>query len=267
MSSKALALGGVVVVLSGLAAWVGAHLALPAAVPQELPAAGGADVRSQLEEIERRLGYVEQRLEATERAAFEARDLAQALRDRPAGGASAPGPANPPDVGGPAPANGSGAAKGPAAAAPEPTDEERHAARVKNIQDTLRREARTMVPAILRQMADTDPRAAEARARDARIAARQMSVALAVTGEEADRLVALYVEQAERTAREIGPLVKDGLEKADVAAVEAGFQAAWDDMDRQAREILGDQKVARFTENAGSMRQLIREVLADHRKR
>lgn len=267
MSSKLVLGGAVVVVLAGAAAFVGASLA---STPQPAPAdpvpaaAPDASVHAQLEEFDRRIESLERRVEAVEKIATDARDLAEALRDRTAP-AAARGPAASPAT--------SGSTTGPTpgrsgtdAAAPERemTDDERRAARIRQIQDTVRADMKRDLPILIRRLGDDSPKAAEKRVVDARIAARQMAVALALDGEQADRLHVVMLEEAERTAREVGPLVRDGLEKADVTAVRTAFDAIWDDVDRRAREIVGETKYEKFAENAGYMRHYIRDVLSDY---
>ena len=263
------ALGAVVIVLAGVASYVGATLAQPPA-PAAEPTSDGADadMRSHQDELDRRIENLERRMGAVEEIAISARDLAESLRDqRTSAGAAAPGGsgvAAPPAEN---PGTGSASPEPPAKPGRELTEEEVRAERAQKIRDAVRRDNARDVPALLASYADTRPAAVEKRRQLASIEARQMAVSLAVTPEQATQLGELFENHAVRLAQEVGPLVKDGLDKADPVVVEAGLTRVWDDMDRRAKEILGDTRFASFGEQTQYMRTVIRDVLAESKNR
>lgn len=259
-----------IVPLAAAASFLAAKAALP---PEDAPALlapsdGLADIRARLDEIDRQLGYMDQRLEAAETTAARARDLAEALRDRRPPGSST-------EAAAPAPAGvAAPSVTAPGAAGPDGrpdlsqmTDEQLREARVRQIQDAVRTGMRTAIPARLMELASTEPGVADRRRANARVEAQQMAITLACSGEEADKLREIYFDHLDREVREVGPLVRNGMDRADLAAVESRLSEGWTEVDRRAKEVLGEVKFQKFAENAGAMRTLTREVLADLRKR
>ena len=270
----------VVVPLSGLAAYVGANAALPPTAEPASSAGGSADLMARLDEIDRRLGYMDERLEAAEATAMQARDLADGLRERrplgPAPSTAAP-PTTPPatdtDQTG-TDRTGTPVEPGAATAGPQGlpdlsqmSDEQLREARIRQIQESVRAGMRTAIPARLMELASTGPGAEEKRVAGARVEARQMAIALALTGDEADKLTEIYFDQLEKQVNEVGPLVRNGMAQADLDAVESRLTEGWTETDRRALEVMGDAKFQKFAENAGAMRSMTRDVLAELRKR
>lgn len=262
MNRSALAPGAAVVLLSGLAAWVGAHLAEPApAAPEESGRdAGTAD---RLDELDRRVGYLDRRLDQVEASLAELRGLLEnappKAADGSAGGAAADGTGRPAGVGPPGPS--------PEAGEPvrEKTDAELQAEREAKLQQGWRQAAQRFVPARLMAFADDRPAAAEKRRLDAVIEARQVAAELTLPEDQLDRLEEIYREQAERMARDVGPLVRDGLEKADVPAVLTQLDAVWTELDRRVRDVVGPEKFERYRDGQAPVRGQFREVLEGYR--
>jgi hypothetical protein len=159
------------------------------------------------------------------------------------------------------------ASAGGAKPAAEPTDDQLREARIKKIQDSVRNAARTWVPVQFAAIGSTDEKVIEKRRLDARLESRQIAVALALTQEQADQLKDIWLENVDRTTREVGPLVREGLEKSDLDAVQARLDEGWVEMDRRSREVLGDASFQKLSEVTGNSRTLIREVIGDLRTR
>jgi hypothetical protein len=222
--------------------------------------ASDADLISRFDEFDRRLANIERRLGAAESIATEARDLAAALRDARGTGPAAPANAAP--AAGPS-RDSAAPGSGDAPPAPAKTDEEIRQDRFKQIQDFHRVQARSWVPVALAEMASTDVKVQEKRRTDARLEARQMAVALALTQEQADQLGKIWIEQADRAARDVGPLVKDGLAKADLDAVRTKLDEGWTEMDRQVKEAFGEATFTKLSEVTNVARVRIRDALTD----
>lgn len=235
----------------------------PVAAPRD-----DAGLRAQLDEMERRNEYLDQRVAGLERTTSEMRDLLEAMRDR-RGPTAVPAPGAPvapetPRVAGDPPS------MDPASPLFDPsrmTDEELRTARLRQIQDRVRADARRDVPVRLAALASTDEKVIERRRLEARLEGRQMAIALGATDDDAAKLVTLFVESADREASEVGPLVRDGIDRADIAAVAAKLGEGWLEMDRRAKEALGEEKFGKYAESIGGMRSLTREVLAGLQKR
>lgn len=265
MSSKStLALGAAVVVLAGFSSYVGAHLAQPA--PDE-PAGpeNPSDRRSRDDEIDRALGNQNVRITRVEDAIGDLRNSVDALlelRARAPGGQPAAGPAGdeahvakPTTTGTVTPVPEAGNLP------VEKTDEELQAERVAKIHAGWKQAAKTFVPARLTAFADDRPGAAERRRHGATLEARQMALAIGVEEKQLDAVEALYRDVADRTARDVGPLVRDGLERADLVAVQAKLDETWAEMDRRAKEILGTEQFQKFVEVTTFERGHFRDVL------
>ncbi|MCE9635940.1 MAG: hypothetical protein K8T90_09560 [Planctomycetes bacterium] len=258
------------VVLVCVVGWV---LVQTGHAPREPPGAPSSDagLRAQLDEVERRNEYLDQRVAGLERTTSEMRDLLESMRDR-RGPTAAPVPVAPttePKAATPdAPLD--AASMDPASPTFDPsrmTDEQLRAARVRQIQDRVRADARRDIPARLVSLASTDEKVIDKRRLEARLEGRQMAIALGTGGDEADKLVAIFVESADREASEVGPLVRDGIDRADLAAVGSKLGEGWLEMDRRAKDALGDEKFSKYSESIGAMRSLTREVLAGLQKR
>jgi hypothetical protein len=263
MSSRsAVALGAVVVVLAGLAAWAGAHLAHPSEAPAVVPARD-PDVGNRLDELDRRVGYLDRRLDAIEGALGE---LRRTLEDAGPARPVVPGAADPAGPRGPdrtAP----GVAPVPKDGEParEPTDAELQEQRLAQIEKGWRDAAARFVPARLLALADDRPAAAEKRRHDALLEARSVAMSLSTTEDQLDPLVRIYQDQAERLARDVGPLVRDGLEHADVAAVQAQLDLSWAELDRRVKELVGPELFERFSEEQAVVRGHFRTTLEGYR--
>jgi hypothetical protein len=262
---------GALVVLNLLLLSLGAGWLLTRRPPEEAaqpPALGtpatapaGADLASRLDEFDRRLGNLERRVSAVESMAAQARDLAEALRDQRSG--AAPAATSPAAVRGPGAAGSGGDATSSGTPDSAKTDDQLREERIRKIQAAVHERARTWVPAKLAAIGSTDPKAVEQRRTEARLEAHQMAVALALTPEQADKLQEIWIENADRMTREVSPLLKDGVEKADLEAVETKLSEGWAEMDRRAKEALGEAQFAKLDEATGSSRSLIREVIGD----
>lgn len=261
-SRSLLPLAGAVVVLCGASAWFGARMA-PSTAPEtpardEGPADADPALREAIDELGRRLGYVERRLEAVERVAANAAQPAAATPGRPGAGdrwvPSHAGERPGPRTGTPAPA-------APDPEQPPKTDEEHQREQAAKIRSIALTAARSAVPAQFAALADDGPGADDARRFQATLDGRQMAMSVGVLGGPVDDLVEIFRDQAAQLARDVGPLVRDGLDKADPSAVQTKLDAIWAETDRRARDVLGD-RFEKFLAEAETTRKVVREVVA-----
>src|SRR5262245_21535432 len=254
--------GAAVVLLSGLAAYLGAHAGSPA--PAEAPhreSAGPSDTA--LESIDRRLKYLEQRMDVVEINVQTALDLARnAAAHPPAGGNSAvPAPSPEGATTTPKPAD----AQPPKALEPNRNDgADGQMAKLRDLHATTSK-GRVVHTMTLYTDATRDG--------DANRTAQSLADAQALmqryglSGDEvAKKIEKVYAEEWAQGAREIGPLVHDGLEKSDVSMVRERLKTLWADTDRKLRGFFDDETWKSYEESMAGQRKANEAVLDEFEK-
>lgn len=254
--------GAAVVLLSGLAAFLGARAGR--GDPADAPPRDAAPVSdAALESIDRRLKYIEQRMDVAEVNIQTALELAR--------NAAARGPATT----SPAPApNGGDATSPPKAGAPAPG---------KALQPVDRNDGADGQMAKLREMHATTSRGRvvhtmslytdATREGEANRTAQSLADAQALmqryglAGDDvAKKLEKVFADEWAQGAREIGPLVHDGLEKADTSMVRDRLKTLWADTDRKLREFFDDETWKSYEKTVEGERKANESVLDDFEK-
>lgn len=257
--------GAAVVLLSGLAAYLGAHAGEhePADAPQRGPATASD---SALESIDRRLSYLEKRMDVVEINAQTALEMARNAGRAPEGPANATGGAAAPA------SDGTTKPPKPADSAPpkalEPVDRNDGAdgqmAKLRELHATTSK-GRVVHTMTLYTDATRDGDAN--RATQAAADAQALMQRYGLSGDEvAAKLEKVYSDEWAQGAREIGPLVHDGLEKADIATVRDRLKALWSDTDKKLRPFFDDETWKTYEEAAAGQRKAGEAVLDDFEK-
>jgi hypothetical protein len=265
MSQRSLAssiLGGaVVVLLSGVAAYLGARMGrqnASTAEPSE-PAASDVDPATR-DAIDRRIGYLEKRVDVVEDTAHTALELAKS-REEHVGGATVPPAARDagPDAQKP---------RGPDAdQRPAPVDPTDRDAVVARMTAAYRVNKRNLVVGQMAAYADTTRDAAANRNLQANSDARELMAVLDLRGDDLrDQLAKIFRDRLESAARDIGPIVRDGLERTDIATVRSRLAAIDAETDRKLRALFDDATWKRYEPNAAANRQTTDAVLDEFEK-
>jgi len=263
MSERTLApliLGGAaVVLLSGAAAYLGGRMARRDAPPTD-PDEPAADVDPATREaIDRRFGYLEKRVDVVEDTARTALELAKNREERVVG---APPPPRELVADGPKPQ--STAPDDPRAAPVDPSDRDAVVARMTAAHRVV---ARNFVVGGMAQFSDTSKDAPANRAAQAMSDAHSLMSVYGMRGDEVrDQIVKIYKERLEAGARDIGPIVRDGLERTDIATVRARLRDLDAETDRKLRPFFDDATWKRYEVNADAARQSTNAVLDEFEK-
>jgi len=254
-------LGGVaVVLLSGVAAYFGARMGRRDAPPEE-PAEPVADVDSTTRDsIDRRLGYLEKRIDVLDDSVRTALELAKSKDERVAGAAAPPVREAGPDALKPR----TGDPEGAAPAAVDPSDRDAVVARMTAAYKVTRR---NHVVGQMASYADASREAAVNRNVQAMSDARELMAVLDLRGDEMrEELVKIFKERLEAAARDIGPIVRDGLGRTDIATVRARLAALDTETDKKLRALFDETTWKRYEPNADAARQSTNAVLDEFEK-
>jgi hypothetical protein len=263
MADRSTVLGGAaVVLLSGVAAFVGAKLAQrePSLVSEPAPATNDDAYRARidraLENLSARLGIAEENA----RTALEiSRRNEEALRggaQRPVGAAPSPGtpesptaPSRPVDP------------IAPKASEPEDKNDgaDGQMARLRAIHHDT---ARGKVVYDMGLFSDATEEGASNRVSQANADARSLMNMLGMKGEDAETTIRkVFQEWWDEGARDIGPMVHDGLEKADVATVKDRLHKLQGDADRKLRDVLDDKQWTAYQTMTNGARAMTDKLL------
>jgi hypothetical protein len=259
-SRAAAVLGAAAVVLaSGVAAYVGAGLAHhdtpPAPPPRNAPPAASSgewNDRRTLD-LEKRVDLVEE----TARAALElARSRAGAAPDRPAA------PAEPPKTAEDGTPRRPDAAEPPAA--PKDNEADAQAAALKAIARTT---AKNRVVHRMSLFTDATEEGAANRRAQALADARALAHVYGLKGDDVQaELRAAYQDLWDRGARDIGPIVHDGLENADIATVRDRLASIYAETDRRLKPLFDEETWKLYELASQGLRQADGEILDDFEK-
>jgi hypothetical protein len=273
-NSLALVAGGLVVVaLSFGAGMLGGSSASSdgggdaAPAPRSVP---DSVVRSRLDELDRRLTNVEERLRIVEDTAdaaltrtHEIDALRRAVDALRAGGVTAPAEtATVTEEVAPAPSGDD--------ASGQMTADERDALEATQ-RDKLRKKARELVerhaPALMKQrlsrIADATAQGEADRRSQIYAESKQLAVLYHMSPAEEDTLREILVEESESSVREIAPYLGGGLERADYQAVKERFHAIWDHRDGRMAEILDEKELEAYQAERKEWRDVYDKVLDD----
>jgi hypothetical protein len=252
-----------VVLLSGLAAFLGARAGRgdPAdAQPREAAPASDAA----LESIDRRLKYIEQRMDVAEVNIQTALELAR--------NAAARAPASTTPTA-PAPNGGHGTSPAkPAEAAPgkalQPVDRNDGAdgqmAKLRELHATT---SRGRVVHTMSLYTDATREGEEKRAAQSLADAQALMQRYGLSGDDvAKKLEKVFADEWAQGAREIGPLVHDGLEKSDVSMVRERLKTLWSDTDRKLREFFDEETWKSYEQAMEGQRKANESVLDEFEK-
>lgn len=258
--------GAVVVVLSGAAAFVGTRLARdePAApsAPGPRPAADSATVDA----LERRIGYLEKRVDLVEETSRTALELARLLdeRMRAAPGTHPPAaPATSPAPDGTAPSR----STGDPAAKPEPDRDDGADGQMARLREIAKTTTRGRVVHTMTLFADATREGDANRAAQANAEAAALINRFGLDGDAVeDKIRKVYADEWAAGARDIGPIVHDGLGKADVATVRQRLRGLYEETDRQLRPFFDDETWKQYQDAAAGMRKAGEAVLDEFEK-
>ncbi len=270
-NALALAAGGIVVVALSFGAGMlggsttGGGKDVSPAAPRVVP---DSIVISRLDEFDRRLGNVEERLrivEETAEAALARTSEIDALRralDALRTGGSPPPPAV-------APSTGTRLGTDDGAVAPL-TDEERERREAEQIAK-LREDARKIVlryaPGLMKQrltrIADASEQGAADRRSQVYADTKQLAVQYSMTPEQEDTLREILADESEAAVRDVAPYLGGGLERADFGAVKEKLGAIWDRRDARMSEVLDTQELEEYRETQKEWRAVYSKVLDD----
>jgi hypothetical protein len=251
-----------VVLLSGLAAYLGAHAGSPS--PAEAPqheAKTASDAA--IESVDRRLKYVEQRMDAVEINVQTALDLARGAAARaPAGNSPTPAGVSPEAARSPAKAVDPGQVKPPVVDRNDGAD-----GQMAKLRETHAKTSRAMVVQTMTLYTDATREGDANRTSQSLSDAQALMQRYGLSGDElAPKIEKVYAEEWAQGAREIGPLVHDGLEKADVSMVRERLKTLWADTDRKLREFFDDEKWKTYEEAVAGQRKASEAVLDEFEK-
>lgn len=248
-----------VVLLSGVAAYVGATMAHrdPVAVAPP-PAATGADA-ARIEDLERRLALLEERVGEAETIARTALDLAKAAADRNAAPGAGPAPSAP-DGPEPRPPNGK-------PAEPPPNLDDGAGGQMAEVQKVYRATSKGFLVYTMSLFSDATKQGAENRTAQSIVEAQNLVNRFAIKGDDNLATVRrIFAEQWERGARDIGPIVRDGLEKADVSTVRQRMHDLRDEADRRLRPLFDDETWKDYQEYSAGARKVTDGLLDEYEK-
>jgi hypothetical protein len=250
MSVRSLApavLGGVaVVVFSGLAAYFGAGLARPA--PVVAPQTAAPLDSATRDSLVRQIDNLAHRIDLLELALGAARDAAPAPTTGPSTRNSVPAPAvHPP---GEAPPQqqlvSTDPSAPPAAGLPR---------------------AREWALNKLQAFGDASPEAATNRAAQATGDAVSVVRDYGLRGDDMlENVRKIYVERWENGARDIGPLVRDGFGRADIATLRERLKSLDADTDSRLKPFFDEEKWGKYQADAAYARQVLDSALVDLEK-
>jgi hypothetical protein len=255
--ARAILGGALVVVLSGVAAYVGASLAgsgtPPAAPPREPPRATTGEWN------DRRTNDLERRVELVEEMARTALDLARAKAGtepaKPAGPAEEPAPSE------------SGGRRPDAAEPPAPAPNDGPDSQMEALKAIARSTAKARVVHRMNLFTDATEEGIAARRAQALSEARALLHVYALKGETAQNEVrGACQELYDKGAREVGPLVHDGLEKADIGMVKERLAGIYADTDRRLRPLFDEETWKLYESAAAGLRKADGEILDEFEK-
>jgi hypothetical protein len=246
--------GAAVVLLAGVAAYVGAGLARDgdAAPPPAAPAASGPSAAA-LESLERRIAYLEKRLDIVEVRVGNAGASDEPVAAPPAAPVA---PTRPDETAKP-----SAPAVKPDAPAPDESPEGQMA----------RIQARSASNRLLHTMSlfsDATADGDAARSRQAVSDAMAFVQRFALDGDAVeDDLRQVFADQWAAGARDVGPIVRDGLEKADIATVRDRLRTIQAETDRRLREFLNEEQRKEYEESAAAGRKAAEALLDEYERK
>src|SRR5207244_1262144 len=105
--------------------------------------------------------------------------------------------------------------------------------------EMARRVSRGFADHVARTLADTSVKGAEDRQAQAVVEAAAVAHQFRITTEPGrDEVRRIFEDQWEAQARDVGPLVREGLDKADVAVVRDRLRDSWAETDRRMKPLL-----------------------------
>ena len=271
-NALALAVGGLVVVALSFGAGVlgGSSVASDANVTAPAPrTVPDSVVRDRIEELDRRLGNVEERLRIvadTADAALTRTHEIDALRraiDALRNGNTLPvAPERPSDSD-----NTTSTDSGPPQAEPL-TDEqraEREAAQVEKLREQAKRLAESHAEPLLKQqlsrIADATAQGAADRNSQLYAEAKMLARQYAMTAEEEDRVREILTATNESAVREVAPYLGGGLERADHATLKTKLFEVWDARDARMVDVLDENELEDYRTTQKGWREAYAKVL------
>jgi hypothetical protein len=249
------ALATIVVLASGIAAYFGASLA--PRTPVEAVPARPVDPAT-LESVDRRIGYLK---DEVEKLAERVDALEVSVRERAEAAAQ-----ESPKSESPAPASPSAptASEPSKAETPPQSIDDGAAGQMATLKEIYRKNLRSLLVGTMKIYADTSEEGARRRfaqgTSDGDGLVRRFGLDMDKSQEPARRILR---EQWEQASREIGPLVRDGLEKADVGTVRDRLRKIHADTDQKLRPLFDDEKWKQYQDVVTPVRKATEEVLEE----
>ncbi len=266
-----LVLGAVAVIaLSGASAYLGASLAGSGGAqrggePAPPARASDADLGRRMEEIDRQLGYLQEQMRVlgeTSRTALDlARDLDARMKSRVGTG---PADATGRSDAAIAPGNGAGTSANPAPTRTL-TSEEIAAENLASMRDIHLQGSRRFLTHQMKLLSDTSRQGAEDRRAQALVEAGQVARRFRLDATKEDAVLRIYQEQLEQAHRDVGPLVRDGLERADVTVVRDRLRAIHKATDERIEPLLTEEQWKQYETEVANSRRLSEQSLEEAR--
>jgi hypothetical protein len=215
--------GAAVVLLSGIAGFLGGRMSQDASSPLETEAPLPPPSDVVLESMERRIADIGRRLDLLE------------MREPPVETSlvAPSAPVAPPTR----PAAGDPSSPGAAPVEPASTKAGTEA----GLEDLRRRTGREFLAGFIRTLADATPKGAEDRRVQANVDAQFLATRFGVRSDDGRAQIRTILDdQWSNQARDVGPLLRGGLEKADIATVRDRMKASWDETDRRIQPLLDE---------------------------
>jgi hypothetical protein len=259
--------GAVVVVLSGAAAFVGTRLAREETAPPAAPGARPATDPSAVEALERRLGYLEKRVDLVEETSRTALELARLLDERMRSGpGTAPkaAPSAEPSTGGSKTSNAGGGTTPPK---PEPDRDDGADGQMAHLREIAKTTTRGRVVHAMTLFADASREGDANREAQANAEALALINRFGLDGDVVeDKIRKVFADQWTSGARDIGPIVHDGLGKADIATVRERLRGIYAETDKRLRPFFDDETWKQYQDAAEGMRKAGETVLDEFEK-
>ncbi len=259
--------GAAVVVLSGVAAFVGARLARDGTAPPPAPGEPLATDAAALAPLERRIGDLEQRVDLVEESSRTALELARLLDERMRSGSGAapkPAPTTEPSSGDPKTPGAGGETAPPK---PEPDRDDGADGQMAHLREIAKTTTRGRVVHTMSLFADATREGDANREAQSNADAMALINRFGLNGDVVEEKIRkVFADEWAAGARDIGPIVHDGLGKADIATVRERLRGIHAETDRLLRPFFDEETWKQYQDAAAGMRKAGETVLDEFEK-
>ncbi|MCG3134712.1 MAG: hypothetical protein HMLKMBBP_02063 [Planctomycetes bacterium] len=217
------------------------------------PATGmssNAMLLARLDELERRLDNQSRQIERIRETADTAlRRASEAAEREPGSGADA---ASPGDGSGGAPVEPRATGRRPGT---EPTNDELVAERMRSAQEVATKVQVNLLRHHMALLADETEQGQRDRATQAFADGRGLALRMEATEDQEAKIQGIVADEMNALVREVGPLVRAGVESAETDVLVARHEAVWAETDRKLRAVLDDAQWKAWTVEAEATRK------------